>query len=165
MVISPDLWKKIISRPFFLLKSHQILVSQSFAFIGFKTVRIYQIGNGIPNFLHLFRPSQIAALSKGKLIVLLPPNFSEEGNNVRRFETEIYIWFSRYTRLAASGQRGSITLGHILQYITGTDKEPPLGFGVVPCIEFVEATSHGTNPHTNAHFYLLRTLVQIHCVY
>ena len=51
------------------------------------------------------------------------------------------------TRLAASGQRGSITVGHVLQFVTGIDKEPSLGFGVAPCIEFGEATSHGTNLH------------------
>ena len=119
---------------------------------GFKTLGLYQIGNGIPNFLHLFRPSESSALSRRKLIVLLPPNFSEGGSNVHRFESEIYDLFSKYTRLAASGQRGSITLGHILQFVTGTDEEPPLGFGVAPCIEFVEAASHGTNSHTECPF-------------
>ena len=119
---------------------------------GFKTLELYQIGNGIPNFLHLFRPSESSALSGRKLIVLLPPNFSEGDSNVRRFETEIYDLFSKYTRLAASGQMGSITLGHILQFVTGTDEEPPPGFGVAPCIEFVEATSYGTNPLTEYTF-------------
>ena len=119
---------------------------------GFKTLELYQIGNGIPNFLHLFRPSESSALSGRKLIVLLPPNFSEGDSNVRRFETEINDLFSKYTRLAASGQRGSITLGHILQFVTGTDEEPPPGFGVAPCIEFVEATSYGRNPLTEYTF-------------
>ena len=81
------------------------------------------------------------------MTVFLPPNFSEGGNNLRGFETETYDLFSKYTRLATSGQRGSITLGHILQFVTGIDKEPSLGFGVAPCIEFGEATSHGTNLH------------------
>ena len=75
------------------------------------------------------------------------PNFSEGGNNLRRFETEIYDFFSNYTRIAASGQRGSITLGHILQFVMGIDKEPSLGLGVAPCVEFGEATSHSTNLH------------------
>ena len=86
------------------------------------------------------------------LMTLLSPNFSEEGSNARRFETEIYELFSKYTRLAASGQRGAITLGHILQFITGSDEEPLLAFRVAPSIEFVEATSHGTNPHTECPF-------------
>ena len=88
-------------------------------------------------------------------MALLSPNFCEEGSNARRFETEIYELFSKYTRLAASGQRGAITLGHILQFVTGSDEEPPLGFSVASSIVFVEATSHGTNPHTL--FYLLLT--------
>ena len=33
-----------------------------------------------------------------------------------------------------------------------SDKEPLLGFRVAPSIEFVEATSHGTNPHTECPF-------------
>ena len=85
-------------------------------------------------------------------MALLSPNFSEEGSNARRFETEIYQLFSKYTRLAASGQRGEITLGHILQFVTGSDEEPLLGFRVAPSIEFVEATSHGTSPHTECPF-------------
>ena len=86
------------------------------------------------------------------LLTLLPPNFSEEGSNARRFETEIYDLFSKYTRLAASGQRGAITLGHILQFVTGSDEEPLLRFRVAPSIEFAEAKSHGTNPHTECPF-------------
>jgi len=120
--------------------------------IGFKNLGLYEIGNAIPNFLHLFRPSQSYALSRRKLMALLSPNFSEKGSNARRFETEIYELFSKYTRLAASGQRGAITLGHILQFVTGSDEEPLLGFRVAPSIEFVEATSHGTNPHTECPF-------------
>ena len=120
--------------------------------IGFKNLGLYQIGNAIPNFLHLFRPSQSYALSRRMLMALLSPNFSEEGSNARRFETEIYQLFSKYTRLAASGQRGEITLGHILQFVTGSDEEPLLGFSVAPSIEFVEATSHGTSPHTECPF-------------
>ena len=61
---------------------------------GFKTLGLYQIGNVTPNFLHLYRPSESSALSRRKFIVLLPPIFSEEGSNVRCFETEIYELFS-----------------------------------------------------------------------
>ena len=112
------------------------------------------MGNGIPNFLYLFRPSDSSALSRRKLLVLLPPNFCQEVSNKRGFETEIHDLFSKYTRLVGSGQRGSVTLGHILQFVTGTEEEPPLGFGAEPCIEFVEAKSHGTYmyPHTECPF-------------
>lgn len=91
-------------------------------------------------------------MSRRKLIVLLALNFSEGGSNLRRFKIEIYDLFYKYTRLAASGQRGSITLGPILQFVTSTDEEPPLGLSVALCIEFVEVTSHCTNPHTECPF-------------
>ena len=43
-------------------------------------------------------------------------------------------------REAASGRRGTITLGSILQFATGLDEEPPLGFELQPSIQFVAAT-------------------------
>ena len=36
------------------------------------------------------------------------------------------------------GRRGNITLGHVLQFLTGTDEEPVLGFALQPSIKFVE---------------------------
>ena len=45
---------------------------------AFKTHGLYQVGNVIPNFLHIFRPSESSALSRRKLLVLLPPNFYEK---------------------------------------------------------------------------------------
>ena len=112
--------------------------------VGFQSLGLYQIGNGIPNLLHLFRPSGSYELTRRKLLALLKPNFSEEGSNAHLFENEVYDLFTKYTRLAASRQRGSVTLGHILQFVTGTDEEPPLGFGIAPHIEFVEKESTGT---------------------
>lgn len=112
--------------------------------VGFESLGLYQIGNAIPNFLHLFRPSGSYALTRRKLLTLLKPDFSEVGSNARHFENEVYELFSKYTRLAASGQRGSVTLGHILQFVTGSDEEPPLGFGIAPLIQFVEKETVGT---------------------
>ena len=71
--------------------------------IGFKKLGLFQIGNAIPNFLHLFRPSQGYAMSRRMLMTLLSPNFSDEGSNAPCFETEIYELFSKYTRLVAGG--------------------------------------------------------------
>ena len=73
------------------------------------------------------------------MISVLQPKFSEEGCKARNRETEIYNVFAKYTRNAASGQQGSVTL-ELLQFVTGSDVEPPLGFAVHPCIEFVDAT-------------------------
>ena len=108
---------------------------------GFHKVGIYQIGNALPTFLHLFRPSAAALLSRRKLVSLLTPHFSEEGSNARRDENSTYQVFLKYCQEAASGRRESITLNHILQFVTGTDEEPPLGFNISPKIEFTTAQS------------------------
>ena len=112
--------------------------------VGFQSLGLYQIENGIPNFLHLFKPSGSYELTRRKVLAFPKPNFSEEGSNARLFENEVYDLFTKYTRLAASGQRGSVTLGHIPRFVTGTDEEPPLGFGIAPHIEVVEKESTGT---------------------
>ena len=53
--------------------------------LSFKILGLYQIGNVIPNFLHLFRPSESSVLSRRKLNVLLPPNLSEKGKQCTPF--------------------------------------------------------------------------------
>jgi hypothetical protein len=35
------------------------------------------------------------------------------------------------------GRRGTVTLSHILQFVTGADEEPVLGFSIHPSLEFV----------------------------
>lgn len=107
---------------------------------GFDMLGLCQIGNCLPTFRYLLRDSPVAALTRRKLIDLLQPKFSEEGSNARYSESEIYNVFAKYTRKAASGQRESVTLEHILQFVTGSDEEPPLGFAVHPCIQFGDAT-------------------------
>lgn len=103
---------------------------------GFEKVGIYQIGNALPFFLHLFRPSPASMLSRRKLLDLLKPQFSAEGSNARMDENSTYQAFLRYIQQAASGHRESVSLGHILHFVTGTDEEPPLGFTISPSIEF-----------------------------
>ena len=53
----------------------------------------------------------------------------------------MYAAFSKYVREAACGRRSVITLGSILQFATGLDEEPPLGFELQPSIQFVAATN------------------------
>lgn len=36
------------------------------------------------------------------------------------------------------GRRGTVTLSRILEFVTGADHEPVLGFGIPPSIAFVE---------------------------
>ena len=112
---------------------------------GFDMLGLCQIGHCLPTFQNLFRAAPAAALTRRKLISLLQPKFSEVGSNVYRRENEIYAVFAKYTRKAASGQRGSVTLEHILQFVTCSDEEPLLGFAVHPCIEFVDVSSEGNS--------------------
>ena len=86
------------------------------------------------------RANESNQLSRRQLsILLLRPSFSEEGTNVRKYENDAYAAFSKYVREAASGRRGRITLGSILQFATGMDEEPPLDFELQPSIQFVAA--------------------------
>lgn len=120
----------------------------------------------LPIFLYLFRPSDGTGLSVKKLIHLLAPAF-DEGSNSRKHQKEVYNAFIRYIREVSAGQRvvGSfnITLGHILQFVCGTDEEPLLGFAKSPGILFVPVDiaflptantckySQSTKPQCNYH--------------
>ena len=107
---------------------------------GFARVGLYQIGSVLPIFLHLFHPSQAAALTRKKLLHLLSPKFSEEGSNARKDESVVYAAFNKYCCEAASGRRGNVTLNDVLQFVTGADEEPLLGFSASPAIEISEAS-------------------------
>lgn len=109
---------------------------------GLCKVGILQLMVNLPQFLHLFRPSDASALTVKKLVHLLNPSFSDEGSNARKHQKEVYNAFVRYIREVSAGRReaGSVTLtlGHILQFVCGTDEEPMLGFAKCPEIHFVE---------------------------
>ena len=94
---------------------------------------------GLPLFLHLMRPNDANQLSRRQLVFLLKPSFSEEGTNAHKNKNDVYAVFTKYERESAGGRRGSVTLGSILQFATGLDEEPPLGFELQPCIQFVAA--------------------------
>ena len=106
---------------------------------GFMKLGLYDIVRALPLFLHLLRPSEANQLSRRQLMLLLQPSFSAEGSNAHKYENEVFVSFSKYVREAASGRRGAITLGNILQFVTGLDEEPPLGFELQPSIQFVSA--------------------------
>ena len=72
-------------------------------------------------------------------MLLLKLSFSAEGSNARKYENEVFVSFSKYVHEAVSGRRGAITLGKILQFVTGPDEEPPLRFELQPSIQFVSA--------------------------
>lgn len=110
---------------------------------GFQKTGVLQLLEKLPQLLHLFRPSDAAAVPNFKKIIhLLSPQFAEEGTNTRKYQKEVYNAFIRYAREVAAGRRGTnkvtLTLGHILQFVCGTDEEPCLGFAKLPEIQFVE---------------------------
>ena len=102
---------------------------------GFRKLGLYQSAKSLPLFIHLMRPNEASRLSRRQLILLLKPSFSEDGTNARKYENDVYAVFSKYVRETAGGRRGTVTLGSILQFVTGLDEEPPLGFG----IQYVDA--------------------------
>lgn len=109
---------------------------------GLRKVGVLQIMMKLPPFLYLFVPSDASALSVKKLVHLLNPKLSEQGSNSRKYQKEVYGAFIRYVKEVAAGRRvsGSLTLnlGHILQFVCGTDEEPILGFVRSPEINFIE---------------------------
>ncbi|CAC5359836.1 unnamed protein product [Mytilus coruscus] len=72
------------------------------------------------------------------VIGLLRPVFSEDGTNSRVFENATYAAFMRYLRVVASGRRTTLSLQHILEFVTGASEEPVLGFVQHPSIIFVQ---------------------------
>ena len=52
---------------------------------GFNKLGLYEIGKNLPIFLHLFRHSEAAAMTRRKLMHILVPKFSEDGCNAQVF--------------------------------------------------------------------------------
>ena len=102
---------------------------------GMDTLGILMFGRKFPMLLYLLRPSSIISLSVRHLLFLLKPDFSEEGSNMLIHEKAIYSKFVKYVRDVSSGHR-VVSLGKILEFVTGTSEEPPLGFAKTPQIQF-----------------------------
>lgn len=109
---------------------------------GLNKLGLCSIAKNLPTFLYLLRPSAgPSSMTRRKLIHLLEPVFSEDGSNQRQNENLVYAAFTKYSREAAGGKRGNVTLEHILQFTTAADEEPVLGFVKKPSIHFTPATS------------------------
>ncbi|KAL3841723.1 hypothetical protein ACJMK2_019829 [Sinanodonta woodiana] len=107
---------------------------------GLESLGLYQVGRQLPTFQYLFR-STLIPLTYKKLTSLVQPQFSEEGTNNNQFEKTVYAAFLRYLREVASGRRKAVCLESVLQFITGTDEEPVLGFKIPASIRFTSAES------------------------
>eukprot|EP00794_Sanderia_malayensis_P013331 gene13331-14707_t len=107
---------------------------------GFQRLGIISILKAFPAFKFLMQPSSSSTLTLKRLLWLLKPTFSEEGNNKRMFENSVYSCFVKYARNVASGQRQGLSLDDLLKFATGACEEPCLGFSIHPCIDFVQST-------------------------
>ncbi len=55
-------------------------------------------------------------------------------------EKSVYSKFVKYVREAASGRR-IVSLGDVLQFVTGSSEETALGFEMEPCIQCSQCTA------------------------
>ena len=94
----------------------------------------------LPTLVYFLRTGSQLKKAVPRLLQILKPHISEHGNNVIRYEKEVYMLFVRYVREVASvsGSCGSKKLGlcHILEVDTDAYDEPVLGFEINPSIEF-----------------------------
>uniref|UniRef100_A0A7M5UM64 HECT domain-containing protein n=1 Tax=Clytia hemisphaerica TaxID=252671 RepID=A0A7M5UM64_9CNID len=119
--------------------------------LGLSEVGIYQIGRSLPTFLHLFRGG-LQPLTVKRLTQIMRPVFKEEGTNARIFENKLFEQFRKYIKEVAAGRRGpKLQLGTILQFFTGMDEEPMLGYEIHPTIKFDPVPAPGKfTPTTHA---------------
>ncbi|XP_071147376.1 uncharacterized protein [Mytilus edulis] len=103
--------------------------------IGLDSLGLVRVGAILPMFLHLFR-QRSTTLTLKAVIGLLRPVFC--CTNSRVFENVTYAAFMRYLRVVASGRRTTLSLQHILEFVTGASEEPVLGFVQHPSIIFVQ---------------------------
>ena len=61
----------------------------------------------LPMLVHLLRPDSQHKVNVPKLLLILKPNFSEEGSNTLRYKKEVYQLSVRYAKEVASGRRSS----------------------------------------------------------
>ena len=96
---------------------------------GMDTLGIPMFGRKFPMLLYLLRPSSIISSTSFVLVEtrILRGMFMNE--------KAIYSKFVKYVRDVSSGRR-VVTLGNILEFVTGTSEEPPLGFAKTPQIHF-----------------------------
>ncbi|XP_056003517.1 uncharacterized protein LOC125657381 [Ostrea edulis] len=104
---------------------------------GLETLGLYSICMQLPSFLYLFQKHSLP-LTFRMLTFLLKPQFSQEGSNNIEVEKKVYAAFVRYLREVASGRREHLSLANVLQFVTGADEEPLLGFKIPPTIQFPE---------------------------
>ena len=74
--------------------------------------------------LHLFRKGSEREVSVNKQLSILKVQFSIVGSSTRQKEEQSHRTFISYIREVAAGRRGEVTLGRVLQFITGLETCP-----------------------------------------
>ncbi|KAH3887066.1 hypothetical protein DPMN_011079 [Dreissena polymorpha] len=95
--------------------------------IGLDTLGIFELLTRLPSLQFLFHATPVTLTLK-RLMIILKAVFSENGSNRQTLEKDVYAIFVKYVREVASGRRGSVSLGHILQLPQGLMKNLCLAF-------------------------------------
>ncbi|KAL5011737.1 hypothetical protein ScPMuIL_010288 [Solemya velum] len=102
---------------------------------GLDALGMYKLMKKLPQLEFLLIPNS-NRLTVKKITNLLKPEFSELHSNARTVESQIFQKFISYLRDVASGRRKGLTLERILAFVTGSEREPSLGFTIHPSISF-----------------------------
>ena len=103
---------------------------------GMDEFKLKEVFKNFPVLKNIFYKSITFKLNPKFLLDTIKAKFSSEGSTVYSREKKIYTLFVRYLREVASGRRGNITLGDILQFVTGCEDMPLLGFSEQPTMKF-----------------------------
>ena len=86
------------------------------------------------------KPSCERHLTVTDILKILLPSFSEAGSNALQFEKRVFSCFIKYLREVGAGRRccgqTSISFPDILKLVTGSSKEPMLGYSIKPKVTF-----------------------------
>lgn len=120
---------------------------------GLNEVGLCDVIKAKPCVRFLFQPSAKTDITLRKLKHLLQPKMNETGSNKRKQQEKMYEFFLLYLKEVAAGRRevekGKITLGDILRFITGSEWEPVLGYTIPPRISFEEMINGSLIPKSS----------------
>ncbi|CAC5360331.1 unnamed protein product [Mytilus coruscus] len=116
---------------------------------GINALGLQELVLGIPCLKFLFYPGTPKPVTLKAVTNLFTPEFSPEGSNSRSQETKVFMRFIKYLREVAGGRRGQVTLRKILEFATGSDEEPILGYRIKPSLVFVTNSLPSFIPMSN----------------
>ncbi|XP_064405754.1 G2/M phase-specific E3 ubiquitin-protein ligase-like [Halichondria panicea] len=100
-----------------------------------------------PDDMHSFLATSIAFdVDGGDLLDWFVASYSERGSNKRKSEEAVYLMWSNYVMDCSDGDESGVSIGDILQFISGSRRLPAAGF---PCIPSVHFTNEKILPKTS----------------